>query len=170
MASNIEIKARARDWSTQKKLAAQVSENGGVVLAQEDIFFMVPKGRLKLRILAGQSGELIFYQRPDMGDLRQCDYSLAPVADCAALRVVLEQACGVRGVVRKRRTLHVVGQTRIHLDEVERLGHYLELEYVLKPNEPIGNAEDEINRLMRHLGIEKEDLLEKAYIDLIAPR
>ena len=169
MASNIEIKARSRDWATQKKLALQVSETGARVLVQEDLFFNVSTGRLKLRVVDGGSGELIYYQRVDTNDVRQCDYVVAPVADCAALRVVLEQAHGLRGVVKKRRTLFMVGQTRIHLDEVVQLGHFLELEYVLNSGEPIENGEQEVDRLMRHLGIEKEDLLEKAYIDMIAP-
>jgi predicted adenylyl cyclase CyaB len=146
-----------------------VSETGCRIITQEDFFFTVPTGRLKLRILEADHGELIFYQRPDTSDIKQCDYVVAPVADCDSLRKVLEQANGLRGRVKKRRLLFLVGQTRIHLDEVEKLGRYLELEYVLKPGESNTRGEEEIDRLMRHLGIEKEDLVEKAYIDLVAP-
>lgn len=81
----------------------------------------------------------------------------------------LAKALGIRGTVKKKRQLFLSGQMRIHLDEVERLGKYIELEYVMKPDEPEKNGEREVQRFLRHLGIEKEDIVGSAYIDLIAP-
>lgn len=74
MASNIEIKARAKDWDTQKKLAASISESKLQRLVQEDVFFNVPAGRLKLRIMGTDSGELIYYERPDTASVKTCKY------------------------------------------------------------------------------------------------
>jgi predicted adenylyl cyclase CyaB len=169
MAVNIEIKARAKDYDTQKKLAASISENKPQKLAQEDVFFNVPSGRLKLRILGPDKGELIYYERPDTSAAKTCTYWVTPTGAPQALRETLTCALGVRGIVKKKRLAYLAGQMRIHLDEVERLGRYIELEYVMKPGEPAKNGEREVERFIRHLGIEKEDIVGSAYIDLIAP-
>jgi len=169
MASNIEIKARARDYDTQKKLAASISESKAPRLIQEDVFFNVPAGRLKLRILGPESGELIYYERPDTSSIKTCKYWVSPTAKPQSMLETLTKALGIRGTVKKKRQLFLSGQMRIHLDEVERLGRYIELEYVMKPDEPEKNGEREVQRFLRHLGIEKEDIVGSAYIDLIAP-
>ena len=86
------------------------------------------------------------------------------------LQRILSSALAVIGEVRKTRTLFLVGRTRIHIDEVEGLGAFIELEVVLRENEShevgIATAYD----LMKRLEIEKSDLLAKAYIDLIIER
>ena len=80
---------------------------------------------------------------------------------------VLELAYGIRGVVRKRRYLYLVGHTRVHVDDVEGLGHFMELEVVLQPGQSDADGQAIAERLMSDLGVEKEDLLEGAYMDLL---
>uniref|UniRef100_A0A8C3FEW7 CYTH domain-containing protein n=1 Tax=Chrysemys picta bellii TaxID=8478 RepID=A0A8C3FEW7_CHRPI len=86
-------------------------------------------------------GQLIFYERPDSEGPKLSHYSISPTADPAGLKAVLSQALGVQGVVKKERRLYVVGQTRVHLDRVEGLGDFLELEVSQAPDpafHPIG--------------------------------
>jgi adenylate cyclase class IV len=86
-------------------------------LEQEDTFFVCPRGRLKLRQFAGcPQAELIYYERPESSGPRESRYIVHPTADPEGLREVLSAALGVRGVVRKRRTVYLIGQTRVHLD------------------------------------------------------
>jgi predicted adenylyl cyclase CyaB len=80
---------------------------------------------------------------------------------------VLSAGLGVRGVVRKRRLVYVVGNTRIHLDEVEGLGSFLELEVVLSPGESLEAGVATATELVRKLGIQESDLIQTAYIDLL---
>ncbi len=168
MARNVELKARVRDWDRQCALAAQISDGPPVELAQEDTFFQVPYGRLKLRIDAVGSGELIYYERADAAQARTSDYTRVPTPAPAALAAVLAKALGVRGVVRKQRRLYLVGQTRIHLDDVEGLGRFLELEVVLSPDATVAAASAEVRALCMALGVEAADIVAGAYIDLLA--
>ena len=167
MPTNIEIKARARDFEGIRSRAEKLSDTPVQVIPQEDIFFNVENGRLKLRILAPDRGQLIYYTRPDQQGPKRSDYHISISADPVNLKHVLELAYGIRGIVRKTRYLYLVGQTRIHLDDVKGLGQFMELEVVL--NEGQGDAEGQkiAEQLMSALGVEGADLIDGAYMDLI---
>ena len=76
-------------------------------------------------------------------------------------------ALGIRAVVKKTRHLYISGQTRIHLDDVEGLGHFMELEVVLTPGQSEAEAQAIAEEMMHTLGIRKETLIEGAYVDLL---
>jgi len=167
MARNVEIKARVRDYQHTVQRARELASSEPVIIPQEDVFFPCPSGRLKLRILGPEHGELIFYQRPDHEGPKTSHYSLAPTSDPTGLRHVLAAAYGEKAVVRKTRHLFLVGRTRIHLDRVEGLGDFLELEVVLAEEDSIEGGEAEAHRLMEPLGVLSEDLVPDAYVDLL---
>uniref|UniRef100_A0A8C4XWJ6 CYTH domain-containing protein n=1 Tax=Gopherus evgoodei TaxID=1825980 RepID=A0A8C4XWJ6_9SAUR len=112
-------------------------------------------------------GQLIFYERPDSEGPKVSHYSICPTADPAGLVAVLSQALGVQGVVKKERRLYVVGQTHVHLDRVEGLGDFLELEVVLSEQQSPEDGERMARRLMEELGVQEEDLVAGAYLDLL---
>jgi predicted adenylyl cyclase CyaB len=167
MGRNIEIKARAVDFERLARLARALSDAGPTVLTQEDIFFATREGRLKLRVLADDLGELIYYVRRDGEGPKTSDYLIAPTTDPTSLKTVLEAALGVRGVVRKTRTLLLCGQTRIHLDEVEGLGRFIELEVVLEKDQSEAHGARVAEELMSKLEIEQDHLVRGAYMDLL---
>jgi predicted adenylyl cyclase CyaB len=74
----------------------------------------------------------------------------------------------VVGRVRKNRTLFIAGRTRIHLDIVENLGHFLELEVVLREDESTDVGVREAHELMQRLGVTPSQLIDRAYVDLLA--
>jgi adenylate cyclase class IV len=170
MASNIEIKAAASNFAHQQQIAQRLSDTPEQILEQEDTFYLTPNGRLKLRILTPQYGELIFYQRANQGGPRQSSYWIAPTGDPLALKTVLSAALEVRGVVKKRRRLYLVGQTRIHLDEVDGLGQFIELEYVMQPGETQAIGLQVVQRIIDQLQISPDDLVPQAYMDLLEAR
>jgi predicted adenylyl cyclase CyaB len=167
MPANIEIKARARDFAEMQSRAERLSDSPVEVIAQEDIFFNVEKGRLKLRILAPDRGQLIYYTRPDQEGPKRSDYHIAHTSDPENLKRVLELACGIRGVVKKTRHLYLVGQTRLHLDDVEGLGQFMELEVVMREGQSDAEGQAIAEGLMASLEVERGDLLEGAYMDLL---
>lgn len=192
MPINIEIKARISDWDAQirkVKLLASSHEE----LIQEDVFFNCPQGRLKLRMLGsaadgcgahghavhardravraqGGNDYLVFYRRPDISGPKASEYEMAPIADTGAILHLLSSALGESYRVRKRRMVFHFGQTRIHFDEVEGLGRFIELEVVLKAEQTQAEGQAIAGELMGRLGIEAEDLIEGAYADLVTSK
>ena len=167
MPANIEIKARTQDFAEIKFRAEKLSDTPVEVIPQEDIFFNVPQGRLKLRILASGNGQLIYYTRPDQEGPKRSDYHIAYTADPENLKRVLELSYGIRGVVKKTRYLYLVGQTRVHLDDVDGLGHFMELEVVMRDEQSDAEGQEIAEGLMASLGVERSDLLEGAYMDML---
>jgi predicted adenylyl cyclase CyaB len=90
------------------------------------------------------------------------------VEDADAARDIFDEVFGVRGVVQKTRYLYHVGQTRIHVDDVACLGWFLEIEVVLRPDQAHEQGVQIANDLMKRLDIRDEDLIDRAYIDLLA--
>ena len=167
MAANIEIKARVSDMAQVQALAELLSDTPRTILNQEDVFFNTPQGRLKLRILSPQVGELIYYTRMNTAGPKRSDYAISRTAEPQVLKAVLAAAWGIRGEVRKRRYLYLVEQTRIHLDDVAGLGTFLELEVVLQPGQSDLAGQVIADDLMRKLEISPADLIDVAYIDLL---
>ncbi|KAL4617957.1 hypothetical protein GN956_G20847 [Arapaima gigas] len=167
MPSNVEIKAVVRDPGLLTERAKQLSRSEGTLIRQQDTFFRVEKGRLKLRHLQDGTGQLIFYERPDMDGPKLSNYSLSLTNDPEGLTKVLSDALGVKGVVKKERYLYLVGQTRVHVDTVEGLGQFMELEVVMKEGQSVEEGEAIARELMQLLGVKKEDLIVGAYIDLL---
>lgn len=167
MARNIEIKARLHSPEAQAELAAALADGPSEVLHQVDTFFNVRTGRLKLREFQDGSGELISYHRPDGLQPTCSQYSIYPAKFPERLKAALEETLGVLGVVRKTRRLLLHDQTRVHLDDVEGLGHFVELEVVLKADQSEQTGEAIARQLMAALAIRRRDLVDCAYLDLL---
>jgi adenylate cyclase len=165
---NVEIKARIASIEALAPRVAALATEGPVSLAQDDTFFPCDTGRLKLRTLAPDRGELIHYQRADDTGPTASAYVLAPSSAPDRLREALTLAYGQAGRVRKRRTLYLIGRTRVHLDRVEGLGDFLELEVVLAEGEPAEAGDREARALLDALGIAPDQLVAEAYVDLLA--
>ena len=166
MPRNIEVKLRIGDLDALLPRARALADGDAELIEQDDSFFHVAQGRLKLRVFGDGSAELIHYHRPDAGATRASDYVRVPVPDPRALRVALERACGLRGRVRKRRWLLRVAATRVHLDRVEGLGDFLELEVVLEPGQSDAEGELIAEALLAALGLAGAPRIGGAYVDL----
>lgn len=167
MPRNIEIKASIERIDDLLPKALAIADQGPVEIEQDDTFFRCDAGRLKLRTLSPSAGELIFYRRADQQGPKESFYQLTPTHEPDRLRETLSLAWGQIGRVQKKRTLLLVGRTRIHLDRVQGLGHFLELEVVLEEDEPLEAGMQEANDLMAQLGVEPSRLIEGAYLDLL---
>jgi predicted adenylyl cyclase CyaB len=167
MPRNVEIKARLRDLGATRRLVEAIADGPGQLVEQSDTFFRIEGARLKLRERSGDDAELIHYRRADAKGPKASEYATVLVRDAAALRELLAAALGVTGRVVKRRLVYRVGRTRIHLDEVQDLGSFLELEVELADGEAADLGVREAKRLMGALQIEEDALIAQAYVDLL---
>lgn len=141
-----------------------------------DTYFSVRTGRLKLRgsshvVPDGQisvGAELIRYERPDGAGARVSRYERLEVRDVETVRAELGAEHGVRGSVRKRRELWTLDSTRIHLDRVEGLGDFVELETVCDGT-PTPAEVEEHDRLFAGLDLDPHEAVRTSYIDLLEP-
>jgi homotetrameric cytidine deaminase len=159
---NIEIKARDADPVRTLELALAFGAEDRGELAQRDTYFARASGRLKLREQSPGEAELIGYRRADAAAARASDYRVVAVPDADALREALAQALGTLVVVEKRRRLLLEDGVRIHLDQVEGLGAFVELEAVAPEA-----GREELERVRAALQIEDGALVAESYSDLL---
>jgi len=164
---NIEVKARIANVDDLLPKVAVLADQGPIEIEQDDTFFVCANGRLKLRAFPNQTGELIFYHRADQLGPKESFYLRSPTSAPDSLREALLLAYGQAGRVRKHRTLFLVGRTRVHLDRVEGFGDFLELEVVLGDHESADVGVREAEDLLLRVGVEKEQLVPNAYVDLL---
>jgi homotetrameric cytidine deaminase len=161
---NLEIKARDADprRSLEQALALGAEDRGEIV--QRDTYFAGARGRLKLREQEPGETELIQYRRADEATARTSEYRVVPVQEANALRESLDAALGTLVVVDKRRRLLLADGVRIHLDEVEGLGSFVELEALAEAG---GDLEAKVERLRPQLEIGDDSLVAGSYSDLL---
>jgi homotetrameric cytidine deaminase len=143
---NLEIKARDPDPARTLKAALELGAEDRGELTQRDTYFASARGRLKLREQTPGEAELIQYRRPDEEGPRTSEFRVVPAA--AELRDALDAALGTLAVVEKRRRLLLADGVRIHLDDVDGLGTFVELE---APED--GEQEAKVERLREALQI-----------------
>lgn len=163
---NVELKARDPDPAATAARCLALGAHDRGVLQQTDTYFLARRGRLKLRE-GGAGAELIAYGRPDAAEPAESRYVLAPVSEPDALSEALDAALGTTVVVSKRRRLLLWEGVRIHLDEVEGLGSFVEFEAVLPDAGDLSAARAKVARLRSELGIEDDSLVPAGYADLL---
>jgi predicted adenylyl cyclase CyaB len=116
------------------------------------------------------SPQLIGYARPAIAGQRESRYRIVEVANGEALMETLADTLGIRAVVAKSRHLFTLDATRIHLDEVEDLGNFIEIEAVAPPESDLSEEVEQVNRLRSALEIREGDLVAGSYCDLMLDR
>ena len=165
---NVECKARAADLDLLAQRCVELGADDHGVLAQRDVYFAGTRGRLKVRDQDVDGSSLIAYRRPDDTADAESHYVLASVSDPDALLEALDAALGTTVVVAKRRRLFLWKNVRIHLDDVERLGTFVELEGVVAPDgSDLEVTRERVARLREDLGITDDTLVAVGYSDLL---
>jgi predicted adenylyl cyclase CyaB len=163
---NLEYKARIDDPKPLIAKARALGFDPWGDPRQTDTYFATPQGRLKLRETAGFQAELIYYERDEEGADRASDYDVAHSNEQEALRNVPAGALGVLATVRKRRTLLVLDGTRLHLDNVEALGAFMEIEAPVTDGND-AKAGERLDWLLGELGLTWDECIRASYLDLM---
>ncbi|XP_049865649.1 uncharacterized protein LOC126366543 [Pectinophora gossypiella] len=173
---NVEIKARIADYENICRTAEELSGGPPTIIMQDDTFYNVSEGRLKMRFYDGDSSifsaTLVRYDRDDKSGPKLSNYELLNFAksqktEANKLDEMLRKCLGIRGRVIKERKLYMVGQIRVHIDKVNNLGHFMELEVVLRPEQTLEEGQMIARKLQALLGVDNEHLIECAYVDLL---
>ena len=167
MSRNIEIKAKIEDYQQTKKIFARITQNKPVKLNQRDIFYNLKSYRLKMRTINNDSHEWIFYSRPNSADMKLSKYKRFNIKHPKLVDKILSVSLGRTGEVKKVRQLFLKDNIRFHLDRVENLGDFIELEYVIPEKESIQTAKKNVKLITEQLNIKKKDYIDVAYMDLI---
>jgi predicted adenylyl cyclase CyaB len=167
MMRNLEAKFRLADLSSAHERAQAIGFVLRSTFAQDDTFFAVSNGKLKLRDEPGGT-RLIHYRRDASGGLGLSEYTIAAVTDPAATRSILESALGVLARVRKRRTLMLRENIRLHLDQVDQLGDFGEIEAVLAPEDAADPYRAALSEILFRIGVPDRDLITASYFELIS--
>src|SRR3990167_9038350 len=137
MSRNVEVKIKVPQSLDLKSLIVSLQAQDHGEIHQIDTYFGGGK-RLKLReYQTERAAELIAYDRPDIDGLRTCDYRICNISNAAELKETLGLALTILKCIEKTRHLYLLQRTRIHLDDVKGLGHFLELEVVLAPDDVV---------------------------------
>jgi predicted adenylyl cyclase CyaB len=164
---NIELKARCQDIGGLREACRSLGAEGQEPERQLDTYFGVSHGRLKLRESLPSGAELIFYERADIAGPRESHYETCAVEDAEGLKAILKKALGVRAVVAKRRETFLIGHMRVHLDKVQDLGSFVELEGIVEDPAGLSEVDNEVREMKQALGIDDRSLLKESYSDLI---
>jgi predicted adenylyl cyclase CyaB len=166
--TNLEIKARCADLDAARERARSVATRRLGVDRQTDTYFVTQRGRLKLRESSLSGGQLVPYLRPDQLGPKRAQFRVIPVEEPESVKALLTEILGVHRVVRKVREILLYENVRIHLDGVEGLGSFVELEAVYDgAPESLPVQEEKLRFLMSRLGIREEDLVDVSYEGLL---
>ncbi len=165
MPKNLEFKAKVRERALLEEAFYNKGATFVETLNQTDTYFVVSKGRLKLREARGKKPELIFYERDETSPSEMCSlYNVLPLAD-SAVKDVLLKALGVKIIVAKERRLLKLRNARIHLDEVKGLGSFLEFEVVSEGDD--AGDRTLLDRLKEIAALFVEMEINRSYSDLM---
>ena len=126
---NIEIKAKSNNQDEIREILKSKNANFKGVDHQIDTYFKVNNGRLKLR--EGKiENHLIHYQRENKEGPKQSDVTLFKSDPKSSLKEILTKALGVLVVVDKQREIYFIDNVKFHIDIVEDLGTFVEIEAI----------------------------------------
>jgi adenylate cyclase class 2 len=154
----LRAKYKARTYISVKKNPRMFSES------QKDIYYNVSKGRLKLRIIDGKRGTLIFYERKEKTGKRISNYLLAETGNPAELDNIMRKLYKVLVIVNKKREIYIANNVRIHVDKVRGLGNYLEFEIIFNS---IREAKKTMTELITLFGLKENTFIKSSYSDLL---
>ena len=165
--TNIEIKARTTRINQIRQYLLEKGAEFKGIDRQTDTYFNVFNGRLKLR-QGNIENSLIYYHRDNQPGPKQSDFELLPVNNGGELRSILDKAIGVRITVSKKREIYYIDNVKFHLDLLENLGEFVEIEATnMGSNLPVEKLREQCNFYMNQFEITEVDLVPESYSDLL---
>lgn len=168
MPVNIEIKARTSQAGLVRSVLKDQEATFIGTDLQTDTYFHVAHGRLKLRE-GNIEQNLIWYNRADEKGPKQSSFQLVDTRTVPAIKELLTAALGIKVIVAKSREIYYIGNVKFHIDQVQGLGSFVEIEAgnLQDPSLSVATLQEQCNSFMVLFGIQAEDLLDCSYSDLM---
>jgi len=167
--TNFEWKARRADVNSLEKKLLTLSPRFIGEDHQVDTYFLVEKGRLKLRE-GNIENSLIYYERNNVADSKQSDVLLYPFPPDSSLKEILIKVHGIKAIVDKKRKIYFIDNVKFHFDKVEDLGTFIEVEAINSGGIPVEKLKEQCNFYADFFGIQNCDYESVSYSDLIMER
>ena len=164
---NIEIKARYSKTNRAREILKTIETEFSRTEIQTDTYYNIENGRLKIREIESGPSQLVHYFRENKAGPRPSRYEIVSLREVKKVKARLQEEHGLLGIVKKKREIWVWKNVRIHLDVVDGLGRFLELEAVVDKEEDMKNDETKVRWLMEKFDIEEKDLVAESYIDMV---
>jgi predicted adenylyl cyclase CyaB len=164
---NLEIKARCSSPDLVRRVLKERKATFKGVDCQVDTYFNVPRGRLKLR-KGSIENSLIHYCREDEVGPKKSIVTLYHPAENSTLKEILTNSLGVLVVVEKVREIYFIENVKFHIDTVDRLGTFVEIE-AIDSTGAIGEEtlQKQCEEYINLFGIRAQDLIDHSYSDMI---
>ena len=164
---NVEIKAKCNNAGKVRDYLLKNNADFRGTDLQTDTYFNVKNGRLKLRE-GNIENNLIYYERNNQVGPKSSSFILTKIPDAEKLKESLASADGIKVVVKKKREIYYIKNVKFHIDEVDGLGAFVEIE---AGNIGADLSKDELQEqcefYMQQFGIEEKDLIEVSYSDML---
>lgn len=163
---NVEYKAELRDPALARTICGSIGAEPVGSFHQTDTYFRVPDAKLKKREVPGAATEYIFYNRPNRTRPKLSSYTL--YTEAQAIERFGATPLPVWVVVRKTRELHMYKGVRVHLDEVDGLGHFVEFEAIVTSAHNLADCHKLVDELRRAFGPAMGEPIACGYAELLA--
>ena len=164
---NIEIKSRFKQIDIIRKILKERNAIFKGIDHQVDTYFNCPNGRLKLRE-GNIEHNLIYYNREDKVGPKESIITIYYPTSNSTLKEILTNSLGILVVVKKKREIYFIDNIKFHIDAVDRLGSFIEIE-AIDTTGTIGRDKllSQCKEYMKIFGIQSEDLICCSYSDMI---
>lgn len=166
--NNIEIKARCADASFIRNYLQQQNARFIGIDEQEDTYFHTLNGRLKMR-QGPIENSLIYYHRENKAGPKLSEVKLLPLdSQAELLKELLTKSNGIKVIVKKKRAIYFIDNVKFHIDEVEELGSFIEIE-AIDADGSLGleKIAEQCYFYLQQFQISDADLLTHSYSDLL---
>ncbi|MBI1342687.1 MAG: CYTH domain-containing protein [Terrimonas sp.] len=166
---NVEIKARVKDPEAIRQYLLSHEAIFAGTDHQTDTYFNTQQGRLKLRE-GNIENNLIGYERNDQAGPKTSVFTLTRIPDAPAFKSIMSKTIGIKVIVNKIRDIYFIGNVKFHIDRVEGLGSFMEIEAgnLRDASKSEEDLQTQCRFYLRELGIAEKDLLTNSYSDMLS--
>ena len=163
---NIEIKATCSDLKTARLVANQLKTDYLGIDEQIDTYFITQNGRFKLRESSLSGSYLIPYVRENSAGPKKSDYLKINVDNSEKTKELFINLLGLKNVVKKTREIFLINNVRVHLDQVDNLGSFIEFEAVYENPQDEEMETEKVEELIKKFNIKSSDLMTNSYLEI----